>query len=86
MSANKKIAIHTLGCKLNFAESSFLLDKFREKDYEIVSFNEDADIYVIHSCTVTATADKKTRQIINKVKNAKPTAQIALIGCMVDNL
>jgi len=86
MSTNKKIAIHTLGCKLNFAESSFLLDKFRKKYYEIVSFDEDADIYIIHSCTVTATADKKTRQIINKVKNAKPTAQIALIGCMVDNL
>lgn len=86
MSSNRKIAIHTLGCKLNFAESSFLLNKFRERDYDIVSFDEDADIYVIHSCTVTATADKKTRQIINKVKNVKPTAQIALIGCMVDNL
>lgn len=86
MPANKKIAIHTLGCKLNFAESSSLLNKFRQRDYEIVPFSDEADIYVIHSCTVTATADKKTRQIINKIKNTNPNAQIALIGCMVDNL
>lgn len=86
MAVNKRVAIHTLGCKLNFAESSSILNKFRQRQYEIVSFDDDADIYVIHSCTVTATADKKTRQLINKVKNANPKAKIALIGCMVDNL
>lgn len=77
----KKVAFYTLGCKLNFAESSGLSQQFIEKGYGIVDFKEQADIYVINTCTVTSIAEKKCRQSIQSAINRNPEAKIAVIGC-----
>ncbi|MEG1763190.1 MAG: tRNA (N(6)-L-threonylcarbamoyladenosine(37)-C(2))-methylthiotransferase MtaB, partial [Bacteroidales bacterium] len=77
----KKVAFYTLGCKLNFAESSGLSQQFVEKGYEIVDFKEQADIYVINTCTVTAMAEKKCRQSIQAAIARNAKAKIAVIGC-----
>ena len=76
-----KIAFHTLGCKLNFAESSHLLRKFKDNGFEEVSFNEKADVYVINTCTVTAVAEKKCKYAIRRAAKLNPNAIIAVIGC-----
>lgn len=80
-----KIATHTLGCKLNFAETSNLVHKFKERGYESVDFKEWADIYVINTCTVTAIAEKKCRTIIRQAHKTNPNALIAVIGCFAQN-
>lgn len=77
----KKVAFHTLGCKLNFAESSDLARKFTQNNYEQVSFKEFADVYVINTCTVTQVAEKKCRNAIRGANNLNPNAIIAVIGC-----
>lgn len=77
----RKIAFHTLGCKLNFAESSYIASLLPSGRYEKVSPDRKADIYVINTCTVTAEADKKCRQAIRKFINLSPGAIIAVIGC-----
>ena len=77
----QKIAFHTLGCKLNYAETSTIMRMFPEKNFEQVSSRETADIYVIHSCSVTANAEKKTRAAARHAKKLNPNAQIAVIGC-----
>ena len=77
----KKVAFHTLGCKLNFSESSTIARDFSNLDYEKVSFNQIADVYVINTCSVTEQADKKCRQAINKAIKLNPNAYIAIVGC-----
>jgi len=77
----KKIAFHTLGCKLNFAETSQMSRSFPEEMFERVPANTRADIYVINTCSVTDTADKKCRQAIKKFINLSPEAFIAVVGC-----
>lgn len=77
----KKVAFHTLGCKLNFSETSTISRDFKEKGFEVVSFNSEADIYVINTCSVTEQADKKCRQSIKKIQNKNPEAFIAVVGC-----
>ena len=77
----KKVAFHTLGCKLNFSETSTISRDFKSKEFEVVSFNSEADIYVINTCSVTEQADKKCRQAIKKVQNINPEAFIAVVGC-----
>ena len=77
----KKIAFHTLGCKLNFAETSTISSTFPENTYEKVTAGQKADIYVINTCTVTEVADKKCRQAIRKFRNLSPEAMIVAIGC-----
>lgn len=77
----KKVAFHTLGCKLNFSETSTISRNFKEKGFEVVGFNSEADIYVINTCSVTEHADKKCRQSIKKVQNKNPNAFIAVVGC-----
>lgn len=79
--ARKKIAFHTLGCKLNFAETSTISRSFPEDKYEKVSAGQKADIYVINTCSVTDAADKKCRQAIRKFINMSPDAIIAVVGC-----
>jgi threonylcarbamoyladenosine tRNA methylthiotransferase MtaB len=76
-----KVAFHTLGCKLNFSESSTLARQLRQSGYEITGFDEVADIYVIHSCTVTAVAEKKSRAAISQAHRRNPEAKVAVIGC-----
>ena len=77
----KKVAFHTLGCKLNFAETSTMSRSFPEEMFERVPANTRADIYVINTCSVTDAADKKCRQAIKKFINLSPEAFIAVVGC-----
>lgn len=77
----KKVAFHTLGCKLNFAETSTISRSFPEDKFERVPANSKADIYVINTCSVTDAADKKCRQVIKKFIDLSPEAFIAVVGC-----
>jgi threonylcarbamoyladenosine tRNA methylthiotransferase MtaB len=77
----KKIAFHTLGCKLNFSETSTLSRQFGDDGFQQVKFNEPADIYVINSCSVTQNAEKKCRELIKKSLKINPEAHVAIIGC-----
>ncbi|MCF6242634.1 MAG: tRNA (N(6)-L-threonylcarbamoyladenosine(37)-C(2))-methylthiotransferase MtaB [Bacteroidales bacterium] len=78
---NKKVAFQTLGCKLNFSETSTIARDFTEKSYQRVRFNEKADVYVINTCTVTEQADKKCRQAVKKIIRQNPEAIVAVVGC-----
>ncbi|MBN2729338.1 MAG: tRNA (N(6)-L-threonylcarbamoyladenosine(37)-C(2))-methylthiotransferase MtaB [Bacteroidales bacterium] len=80
----KTFFIHTLGCKLNFAESSQIADDLQKIGYAQCQKMEESDLIIIHSCAVTASAEKKTRNLISKAKNSNPKAKIALMGCFVD--
>ncbi len=77
----RKVAFHTLGCKLNFAESSTIARSFPEERYERVSPDSEADIYVINTCTVTDAADRKCRQAVRKFIHRNPDAFVAVVGC-----
>ena len=77
----KKIAFITLGCKLNYAETSTYERGFARKGFEAVDWNEDADIFLINTCTVTEHSDKKCRNIIRKVHRLRPEAMIIVTGC-----
>ncbi|MGI6320825.1 MAG: tRNA (N(6)-L-threonylcarbamoyladenosine(37)-C(2))-methylthiotransferase MtaB [Bacteroidales bacterium] len=77
----KRIAFHTLGCKLNYSETSFLSQNIDKEKFTEVPFGSEADIYVINTCTVTATAEKKCRQIASKIKNRNPEAKVIFMGC-----
>jgi len=78
----KTVAFHTLGCKLNFAESSTIIRRFSAKGYRIIGFKEKADVYVIHSCMVTQEAERKCIYALRQAKRRNPQARIAVIGCM----
>lgn len=80
-----RCAAHTLGCKLNFAETSHLLRKLNERGHRIVEFDEAADLYIINTCTVTAIAEKKCRTAIRQAIRRNPGAQVAVIGCFAQN-
>jgi threonylcarbamoyladenosine tRNA methylthiotransferase MtaB len=80
-ATKKKVAFHTLGCKLNFAETSTISRSFPEDKYERVSPASKADIYVINTCSVTDAADRKCRQAIKKFVSMSPGAFIAVVGC-----
>ena len=75
------IAAHTLGCKLNFAETSDLLRRLAAEGNTIVDWNQQADLYIVNTCTVTAVAEKKCRTAIHQAHRQNPDAQIAVIGC-----
>jgi threonylcarbamoyladenosine tRNA methylthiotransferase MtaB len=77
----KKVAFHTLGCKLNFAETSTISRSFTQEKFERVPASSKADIYVINTCSVTDAADKKCRQAIKKFITLSPGAFIAVVGC-----
>ncbi|NLA25285.1 MAG: tRNA (N(6)-L-threonylcarbamoyladenosine(37)-C(2))-methylthiotransferase MtaB [Bacteroidales bacterium] len=76
-----KFAVYTLGCKLNFTETSYLAKLFDPEKFELVKFNAKADIYIINTCSVTASANSKSRNIIRKAINLNPDAIIAVTGC-----
>ncbi|MDR2886868.1 MAG: tRNA (N(6)-L-threonylcarbamoyladenosine(37)-C(2))-methylthiotransferase MtaB [Bacteroidales bacterium] len=80
-SIKKKVAFHTLGCKLNFAETSTIAREFPEDAFETVATGAGADIYVINTCSVTDAADKKCRQAIRRFINMSPGAFIVVTGC-----
>ncbi len=79
--ARKKVAFHTLGCKLNFAETSTISRLFPEEQFEKVPSGQKADIYVINTCSVTDVADRKCRQAIKRFIHHSPDAFIAVVGC-----
>ena len=76
-----KIAFHTLGCKLNFSETSSISRTFNKDKYSIVPFNSKADVYVINTCSVTENADKKTKSLIKLTLKKNINGFIAIIGC-----
>lgn len=77
----KKAASFALGCKVNQYESEAIAELFQEKGYEIVGIDEEADVYVINTCTVTNFGDKKSRQLIRKVKRQNENAIVCVVGC-----
>lgn len=77
----KKVAFYTLGCKLNFSESSTIARGFEEVGYARVEFDDTPDIFVINTCSVTENADKKCKQLVKKAKRINPAAFICIIGC-----
>lgn len=79
----KNVAFHNLGCKVNSYELEFVQQKFVQKGYKIVPFDEKADIYVINTCTVTNIADRKSRQMLHQAKKRNPRAVVAALGCYV---
>ena len=81
MSASKKVAFYTLGCKLNFSETSTIARDFTSEGFERVDFTEKADIYVINTCSVTENADKRFKTIVKQAQKANPKAFVAAIGC-----
>ncbi len=80
-TALQRVSFHTLGCKLNQAETSALAQQFRHRGYEIVPFREEADLSIINTCTVTNEADAKCRQVIRQAVAASPEGRVAVMGC-----
>ena len=78
---SKKVALHTLGCKLNFSETSTIGGDFLSRGFEIVEFKESADIYVFNTCTVTETAEKECRQLVRRALRQNPEAYVIVTGC-----
>jgi len=81
MEARKKVAFYTLGCKLNFSETSTIARNFQEEGFDRVDFEEVADIYVINTCSVTENADKQFKQIVRKALKHNDKAFVAAVGC-----
>lgn len=77
----KKVAFYTLGCKLNYSESSTISRMFEEKGYKKVEFNENPDIFIINTCSVTENADKKCKKIVKEATKINPDGYVAIIGC-----
>ena len=78
-----KVGIYTLGCKVNTYESEFIISLFKNRGYEIASFDDECDIYVVNTCTVTNNSDRKDRKIINSIKN-KDACKV-VCGCFVES-
>jgi threonylcarbamoyladenosine tRNA methylthiotransferase MtaB len=81
MSQYQKVAYYTLGCKLNFSETSTIARQLFDAGFARVNFDNDPDIYVINTCSVTDNADKKCRYIVSKALKVNPTAKVFVIGC-----
>ena len=81
MENKKKVAFYTLGCKLNFSETSTIARNFQNEGFDRVDFEEVADIYVINTCSVTENADKQFKQIVKKALKANEKAFVAAVGC-----
>lgn len=77
----QKVALYTLGCKLNFSETSTIGSQFIDKGFQIVDFKEEADVYVINTCSVTENAERECRQIVRRALRKNPSAFIAVTGC-----
>ena len=81
----KTVAYHNLGCKVNSYEMDAMLQSLRQKGYEIVPFEEKADIYIVNTCTVTNIADRKSRQMLHKAKKTNPEGIVVAVGCYVQS-
>lgn len=81
MSANRTVAFHTLGCKLNFSETSTLSRMLENEGFEKKEFEDVADIYVINTCSVTENADKECRQLVRRIQRKAPESMVVITGC-----
>lgn len=81
MYYNRKVALHTLGCKLNFSETSAIGRGLVENGFEKVEFSDRADYYIINTCSVTENADKETKQIVKTALRTNPSAKVIIVGC-----
>ena len=79
----KKVALHNLGCKVNSYEIEVMQQMLQEKGYEVVPFDQVADIYIVNTCTVTNIADRKSRQMLHRAKQKNPKAIVVAVGCYV---
>ena len=77
----KKVAFYTLGCKLNFSETSTISRSFEDRGYKKVDFTDKPDVFIINTCSVTANADKKCRKIVREARQISADAYVAIIGC-----
>ena len=77
----KKVAFYTLGCKLNFSETSTISRLFEDRGYLKVDFNDSPDIFVINTCSVTENADKKCKKIVKEAKKISPNSFVTIVGC-----
>ena len=78
-----RAALHNLGCKVNAYETEAMKQQLEERGYEIVPFDQKADVYVINTCSVTNIADRKSRQMIHRAKKQNPSAIVVAAGCYV---
>ncbi len=81
----RKVAFHTLGCKVNIYETEAMQRLMSEAGYELVNFNENADVYIINTCSVTNIADRKSRQILHRAKKENPDSVVVAAGCYVQS-
>ena len=79
-----RVAFLTLGCKVNYYETGKIKEEFEKDGYEIVDFDETADIYIVNTCTVTNMADRKSRQMLHRAKKHNPNALVVACGCYAD--
>ena len=78
---SKKVAFYTLGCKVNQYETNGMIQEFKKSGYNIVEFDKIADVYIVNTCTVTNMADRKSRQMLRRVKELNPKAILVAVGC-----
>ncbi len=81
LTNKKKVAFHTLGCRLNFSESGSIAQGFVDLGYEVVDFGQTADVVFLNTCTVTDGADSTCRNLIRKAQASAPEAKIVVAGC-----
>ncbi len=81
MATPKSVSFHTLGCKLNFSETSSIRRMFEKQGYEVTDFNNGADVYIINTCSVTEYADRKCKKLVQSALKISPDAKIVIVGC-----
>ena len=81
----KTVAYHNLGCKVNSYEMDAMLQSLQQHGYQIVPFEERADIYIVNTCTVTNIADRKSRQMLHRAKKTNPAGIVVAVGCYVQS-
>ena len=79
----RRVAFHTLGCKVNSYETEAMSELFEKNGYEVVPFSDLADVYVINTCTVTNIADRKSRQMLHRARRQNQNALVVAVGCYV---
>ena len=79
----KRVAYHNLGCKVNSYEMDVMLQELQADGYELVPFEEQADVYIVNTCSVTNIADRKSRQMLHKAKKTNPQGIVVAVGCYV---
>ena len=77
----KSVSLHTLGCKLNYSETSTIAKDFYSKGYKLRNYGEPSDIFVLNTCSVTENADKECRQLVRRINRNAPEALVVVTGC-----